>query len=381
MRPAVVVTKRYAGMGIVRGLGIQRVPVIVAAYDSVQVDASKYVQRTVRVPDPQTDEEACIDALVALADEYGGSFLTPATDEALAAISRHKSCLADHYLVACTDWDVTQLYLDKSYTYALAAEVGIPAPSTLTPSCVDEVEAYGKTVDYPVLIKPRQSHLFEPRFRAKMFSVNSFDQLMSKYREAAAAEQKVMIQEFITGPDSAGVNYNAYVYTGYEPVEFTARKVRNTPPQYGSPRVVVAEDVPEIIEPGRKILEAMHYQGFACVEFKRDDRDGVYKLMEVNGRHNRSAMLAVRCGLNFPWVEYAHLVLGHAPQPTEYQRGVYWSDLLSDIKSSIKYRSVEQYSLREYLKPYINPTAFAVLDRRDIKPFVKRLFAGFGFSS
>ena len=52
--------------------------------------------------------------------------------------------------------------------------------------------------------------------------------------------------------------------------------------------MVLSEHVPEVIEPGRKILQAMGFYGYACTEFKRDPRDGSHKLMEVNGRHNLS---------------------------------------------------------------------------------------------
>ncbi len=30
--------------------------------------------------------------------------------------------------------------------------------------------------------------------------------------------------------------------------------------------------------------------------------------MEMNGRHNRSGLLAVKCGINFPWIEYQGLI-------------------------------------------------------------------------
>ena len=109
------------------------------------------------------------------------------------------------------------------------------------------------------------------------------------------------------------VNYNAYVSDGRPAVEVTAQKLRLSPPQMGFPRVVVSKEVPEVIEPGRQLLSAMGFHGFANIEFKKDPRDGTYKLMEVNGRHNNSGMLSVRAGVNFPWIMYRHLVQGELP--------------------------------------------------------------------
>jgi predicted ATP-grasp superfamily ATP-dependent carboligase len=128
--------------------------------------------------------------------------------------------------------------------------------------------------------------------------------MIAVYQQAAQSGLEVVLQEFIPGDDSLGVNYNSYFWDGEAIIEFTAEKLRNAPPRFGSPRVIMSKDMPEVIAPGRKILQAMGFHGFSCTEFKKDPRDDVYKLMEVNGRHNLSSQLAVSCGINFPWVHY-----------------------------------------------------------------------------
>ena len=57
---------------------------------------------------------------------------------------------------------------------------------------------------------------------------------------------------------------------------------------------------------------------------KKDARDGTYKLIEVNGRHNLSSELSVRCGVNFPAIQHDHLVHGRLCSPERVQTGVYW---------------------------------------------------------
>jgi hypothetical protein len=94
--------------------------------------------------------------------------------------------------------------------------------------------------------------------------------------------------------------------------------------------------------------------------------------MEVNGRHNRSGLLAMRCGINFPWLQYKHLVYGELPSACEYQTGIYWIDLFRDISYSLKYFRKEGYSLSQYVQPYRSPHVFAILDKQDPKPFIRR---------
>jgi predicted ATP-grasp superfamily ATP-dependent carboligase len=116
----------------------------------------------------------------------------------------------------------------------------------------------------------------------------------------------------------------------------------------------------------------MGFYGYACTEFKQDPRDGVYKLMEVNGRHNLSTLLAVRCGINFPWLHYRHLVHGELPSAPEQSCGMYWIDEARDIGYSIKSHSEEKLPLMEYMRPYLSSHTFAIFDLKDPKPFVKR---------
>jgi predicted ATP-grasp superfamily ATP-dependent carboligase len=205
-----------------------------------------------------------------------------------------------------------------------------------------------------------------------MTRVGDGQELVAAYEEAARAGMKVMVQELIQGGDECGVNYNCLMIEGEPIVEFTAEKVRLSPPTFGVPRVVISKRIPEIIEPGRAILRGLGFQGFACTEFKRDVRTGTYQFMEVNGRHNRSGMLAVSCGINFPLLEYEFLAYGKSPKPASFREGVYWIDDVKDFVESFRHRAVERYSWRQLARPYFQPHVYAVWDWRDPKPLLKR---------
>jgi predicted ATP-grasp superfamily ATP-dependent carboligase len=287
-------------------------------------------------------------------------------------VARHKERLERHYIVACPNWKVASLFIDKKRTYALAESIGVPSPTTIAPSSLEEVRAYADQVRFPYLVKPCQSHLFYNHFRRKMFCVHSKEEMISVYKRAADAGLEVVLQEIIPGDDTYVVNYNSYFCNGTAALEFTAAHVRNAPPMWGSPRVAVSRDIPEVLAPGRSILRAMGFEGYACTEFKRDARDGSYKLMEVNGRHNLSTLLAVRCGVNFPWLHYKHMACGELPSAQPARTGIYWIDLTRDLGYSAMYVRYEHYSPVQYLAPYFRPHIFAILDWKDPRPFVKR---------
>lgn len=374
MKPALVLSAHTMGLGVIRALGMMGVPVVAFTYNDKDMGTvSRYVTERIRVPHPEQHEEAFIATLVGQAERLGGGLVIPASDETLTTTSRNKALLERTYRVACTDWEVTQRFITKRYTYALADEIGVPAPKTIVPHSLEEAAAYGEQALYPCLVKPSESHTYYEVFGTKMVRVDDIDALLKAYREAEAHGFEVMIQELIPGDDTCGVNYNAYFWDGEPLVEFTAQQLRNAPPEFGSPRVVMSKHIPEVLESGRQILRAMGFYGYACTEFKRDPRDGVHKLMEVNGRHNRSLMLSVTCGVNFPWLQYQHLMQGITPVAADYPEGVYWIALAEDLFYSVKYRKAEGCSFSDYLRPYVEPHVFSVLDRRDLRPFVRRV--------
>lgn len=373
MKPAIVLSTHTMGLGVIRALGVMGVPIIAVYYDKTEMGyVSKYVKEKIHAPHPEEFEDQFVDLLVECAARFGGSLLIPTSDETLVTVSRHKGLLEHYYVVACTEWGITERFIDKKHTYALANAIGVPAPKTMVPQSIEDVARYGQAIQYPCLVKPSQSHRYYDLFKEKMVRVDSFDQMLAAYQQAADVGLEVMLQELIPGDDSHGVNYNSYFWDGEPLVEFTAQQIRNAPPEFGSPRVVISKHIPEVIESGRKILQAMGFYGYSCTEFKKDARDGVYKLMEVNGRHNRSSLLAVRCGLNFPWLQYKHLVQGEWPSANDYRTGVYWISLARDVCYSAKYHSTERYSLIQYVRPYIRPHVFAILDSKDPLPFVQR---------
>ena len=99
--------------------------------------------------------------------------------------------------------------------------------------------------------------------------------------------------------------------------------------------------------------------------------------MVVNGRHNLSSLLAIGCDINFSWLHfswlhYRHLVEGVAPTAVDFKEGIYWVDILRDLGYSTGYLRAERYSPAQYLRPYVGPRAFAILDWRDLRPFMKR---------
>src|SRR6266536_83469 len=373
--PVIVLSGHTAALGVIRALGRMGVPVVNVYYENRDIGhVSKYVKERLYAPHPERDEEQCINLLIDYSKRIGRALLLPADDAMLSAVSKNKQLLENHYLVACPDRDITERIIDKKQTYALAERIGIAAPRTLIPKSEKDLESLAGQIGYPCLVKPRQSHRYYEVFKRKLVKVQDIDEMLSAYRQASDAGIEVMLQEYIPGDDTHGVNYNSYFWHGRPLVEFTAAKVRLSPTGFGVPSVVISQEIKVVLGPGRKLLHALGFQGFSCVEFKKDARDGTYKLMEVNGRHNRSSHLAVCCGINFPWLEYQHLIRGEIPVARDYRKNMYWIDEFSDLAWFARFSKAGRFPWIHYARPYVRTHAFAVFDMKDPMPFFKRCF-------
>jgi predicted ATP-grasp superfamily ATP-dependent carboligase len=311
---AIVVSGATHGLGVVRSLGRQGVPVTVVSYDRRDIaPSSRYVGEVIPAPHPDKDEAHFVKVLLETAHRCPGSVLIPASDAALGTVSRHKTILEDAGLIVASDGaEVTETLLNKATTFALARSAGVPSPATFAVSDEDDVRRFCASAEFPAVLKPELSHIYRELVGVKWSRVESAEEALRAYAVARSHSLEVVLQELIPGDEQCGAVYNAYFW------------------------------------------------------------DGEYKVMEVNARHNLSSLLATRCGVNFPWLQYRHLVDGVVPEQRDYEQGVYWIDVTRDLQNMRYYLRRPGYSLRQFLEPYRRSCIFAVLDRHDLGPAAAR---------
>ncbi|HEY3423777.1 MAG TPA: hypothetical protein VGL27_03190 [Negativicutes bacterium] len=372
--PAIILGCHKAGLGIIRALGEAKVPVVGIYYNKLDMGfVSKFVVSHYLFPHPDTRETEFTEKLLGLTSKWGGGVLIPSDDATLVHVSRNKELLEEKYKVVAPSWEITEKFIEKKYTYSLAEKIGVAAPKTRTPQNLNEVKDFAKVVGFPCIIKPSIGHSFYEIFKKKMIFAETIYALEEAYKITADSGAEMMIQEYIPGDDQSGANYNSFFFDNKPVFEMTAQKVRLSPPKTGFPRVVVSRSIPDIIYPGRKILNGLGYNGFSCTEFKKDARDGKYKLMEVNGRLNLSSILSYKCGVNFALIAYRQALGFKLPElPIATDKEVYWIDIGRDLIETVKNYKRENISIREYVKPYYKKNIFTVLSIKDPMPFLKR---------
>jgi predicted ATP-grasp superfamily ATP-dependent carboligase len=147
-----------------------------------------------------------------------------------------------------------------------------------------------------------------------------------------------MAQEYVPGPASDHYFIDGFRdANGAYPGLFARRRLRMSPPDFGNSscsRAIPLDTVPDAERHIRRLLDGLDYRGIFSAEFKRDPRDGAFRIIEVNTRAWTYVEFASRRGVNvcdMAWRDAQDLPVPRAPR--QYPAGRYCVDLYHDIAS------------------------------------------------
>ena len=119
-------------------------------------------------------------------------------------------------------------------------------------------------------------------------------------------------------------------------------------------------------------MSALRYTGLIEVEFKRDPRDGVLKLLDMNPRVWGWHTLCARAGVDFPWLLWLSL-RGERVPPAEARAGVGWLRFTTDTPTAIKELLGRRLGVREYARSLRRPRESAIFAWDDPLPGLAEL--------
>lgn len=371
---AVVVGGDHMGLGIVRSLGRRGIPVFILDDHRCIAPYSRYAWKTLRVDDLR-DEQATIDAVLEAGRRFGLKdwVLFPTRDETVAAFSAHRTRLKEFFRVPTGDWDSIQWAWNKKKTYELANRLNIPCPITFNPQDASELPILYSRL--PLAIKPAIKENFFYATGAKAWRADTPDELNLLYERALRQirPEEILIQEIIPGNGQDQFSFCAFVQNGRPHSTLTARRARQHPREFGRAATYVETvDVPAIEELAERFLHAIGYHGLVEIEFKRDLRDGKYKLLDVNARTWGFHSIGEACGVDFSYLVYADQA-GLSGEPVRGKPGVGWLRLLTDVPTAIADVAHGGLSLREYFRTICATRVESVFCWKDPLPAVAEI--------
>jgi len=373
--PALIFGGGINGLGIMRNLARERITVYLVVDRPDRAYYSKYCKKTFLLPDFTRRPDSVKSFLSRLDLSSPNRPIVFSTDDRTTlTLSALRNEIANRYNFVGPDLPCANTLVLKNKFYESLNKCPIQYPKVLTPRALRDLSQAGEQLGYPILVRPIMSQTFSDVMGSKGFLASSERDLISYCQIAGKGGLDVILQEFIPGPVSNILSV-AGCFDGYSrPLAlFAYRRLREWPPMIATS--CLAESVPlapfrNVVDPLLKYLTDIGYRGIMQATFKRDPRDGVYKLLEVNARSWRYNSFPTKCGLNIVWKAYLDSVGLDDSYTEEYSVGVKWINVLEDLVAAFTTHQVmKQYWIRSIL----GVRDYAFFDPNDPGPMVMGL--------
>lgn len=376
-------------LAIVRALGKEGNQIIVGSTNIPSLtSASRFCSRSFVYPDPRKESAGFISTLRRIVKDETPDVLLPVTDITTLLITEIKAKLEKYCAVPFPEYKTVQRAANKYEVMKLAEKLEVPIPATIylhNPEELDTVlPSLPSVLGQPVVVKPARSRIHlgnDWRSAGVKYARDDHHLEFILSNDGSRAEYPILLQERINGE---GIGIFLCMDRGEVVAAFSHRRLREKPPSGGVS--VLRESIPvqpTLREYSERLLKALNWHGVAMVEFKKDDKTGLYRLMEINGRFWGSLQLAIDSGVNFPSI-LVKIAKGEKVKPVlDYKVGVktrwFWGDM--DALLSRLFKSNKALNLPpgfpgrwRYLLDFMHfrgkDLHYEVFDRDDIRPWL-----------
>jgi predicted ATP-grasp superfamily ATP-dependent carboligase len=358
----------HAVLGVLRTLGRLGVPTY-AVQDSATVPAarSRYATRVFTIGGREP-----LDLLADIGRTLGERAVLIATDDPSAdAVAEHADELRQWFSFPAVAANVTRTLSNKQTLYELCRQGGIAAPETAFPRSRPDVVAYCDGGRFPAMLKAIDTWAVQRRTGIRMVRCDDAASLLAEYdRLEDPAAPSLMIQEYIPGGSDSVWMLDGYFDDASECVfAVTGRKLRQYPPYTGWTSLGVCEWNEAVVETTRRLAREVGYVGPIDIGYRYDERDGAYKLLDVNPRVGASFRLfAGTNGMDVVRAMYLHLT-GQAVPAAGARDGRKWLVEPLDAISSRRYWLDGHLTLSGWVRSYRGVEEAAWFARDDFSPF------------
>jgi len=356
-------------MDLVRPLGRAGIRSAVVIKPGDVAAYSRFTREVIPRADPAREPDVLLGRLM----DYARTQAEPPVlyygqDSELLFVSRRRDRLQEGFRFAIADRELVEDLVDKARFRELARRLELPAPSAV---CVDPAVAplAHDELRYPLIVKPAahgRGDWGAIADGAKAVRVDGEEALRGLWPRLAHAGLEVVLQELIDGPETRIESYHVYVDpAGDRAGEFTGRKIRTHPADYGETTALEITAAGDVAELGREVTRRLGLRGVAKLDFKRDERDRLH-LLEVNARFNLWHHAGAEAGVNLPALVFADQAGLPRPRTLRARAGVRWIYHEHDARAA---RS-QGVPLRRWLPWAISTEAKSIVAVDDPLPMV-----------
>lgn len=322
---ALVLGGDHTGLSVIRALARKRIPQFAAGAGDTYVSRSRWHRRLPigagADPGPASLAEFLrrqpIDRMV----------LIPCSDAWAAAVAALDPTITHRFPASLPPSESVGICLDKARFAEALKGLGLPHPRTVRIDDPDRVSELWDSLRQPFL-KPRNSQAFRARFGTKGLRVATREEAVRRARETRDAGLDLLLQEYIPGPARSHHFVDGFVdRAGTVRARFARRRVRSHVEPFGDSSCMVSiplEVARAAVGTLDRLLPALRYRGIFNAQFKHDERDGQFKLLDLNPRPWGGVSLAVSCGVDVVEMAYRDALGLPVETVVKYPIGRHW---------------------------------------------------------
>ena len=346
--------------------------------------ASRWCKEAFIAPAYEQGSGPYIEYLERLLDEVAIRVLITSHDGTLDILRRNRERLGKRTHLAIASEAALDIAVNKDKTLALAKELHIGVPAGVQVGAVNDVPAALREVGLPAVVKPVCSWIWgeEESERLECQLVTTPDEARIAVEGAVRQGGTALIQQFLSGRCEA---VNFLYARGEVYARFAQWAKRMQPPLGGTSvwrqSIALPDDIGEQAE---RLVRAADLEGYCEVEFRRDAAGKPY-LMEINPRLSASIEVAVRSGVDFPYLIYQWACGEPIDRISSYRTGLWMRYLLGDFITTgqaILQRgrpgvAPPAKAIGNFLAAFFVPAHYDYFDWQDLKPGLSATI-GFG---
>lgn len=325
---ALVFGAHITGLAVLRALGRAGIPAFVAGGGTSLVARSRWYRPA---PGPPPPEEPSAAPLAEYLERlpHARAVLFPCSDTWAAAVAALPPDVAERFPGVAPSAHAVDTLTRKDRFAVAARRLCVAIPRTLPVWGPEDLEALSDDELPHFFLKPIDSQHFTARFGLKGLPLGTRAEAAAHITRLAAEDVPMVLQEFIPGPATAHVFLDGYVDRHGDIRGCLARRrLRMNPPELGNSTLSATIPMAQIA-PARaaleRLLEGLDFRGALFdAEFKHDERDDTYKVLEVNARPWWQLEIAGAAGLPVVAMAYADALGLPVPRPDGYEIGRTW---------------------------------------------------------
>lgn len=374
--PAIVFGGDINGLGIIRNLGGSGIRVYCVTEHVDPAFFSNKCYNHIVLPNYRERSDLVRSFLESFCKKTSSRpVIFPTGDLDALMLSTLANDMKDDYYFVIPRKEIVEMLAIKSKFYRSLAEKSIPHPRVLIPTSLDSMRKIKKEIRYPVYIRPSISPKFAKVFKKKGFMANTEKEIDHYYSLASKHKIEVMFQEIVYGPDTNHYGISGTFDRKGKPLAlFGYHRLRGWPVMFGNSSLMESIALSELSDLKNMIvhyLENLGYYGIMDAEFKKDMRDGQFRLLEVNARSWWQNYLPTKCGQNIVLKAYLDAIGENVEYNEQYTSGIKWVDLLGDFRSALQSGEIGRI---RWFRSLRNIRAFSFFDTDDLLPFLARPF-------